>query len=99
MAVSQLDAVLKVARAICFDSRNLQAGCAFVAIRGTKVDGHQFLAQAVQAGAAALVVEDTSLIPSGFAGPVAVVANARDALNIWRQNFIVNLHASSLLSV
>jgi UDP-N-acetylmuramoyl-L-alanyl-D-glutamate--2,6-diaminopimelate ligase len=39
------------------DSRKVEAGWAFVAIRGLKVDGHQFIAQALLQGASAVVVE------------------------------------------
>ena len=44
--------------AICTDSRALKPGALFVALRGEKFDGHDFLRQAVQAGAAGAVVED-----------------------------------------
>ncbi len=42
---------------LSIDSRTLQAHDAFVAIRGTRVDGHQFADQAVASGAGALIVE------------------------------------------
>lgn len=66
---------------ICFDSRKLEKDCIFVAIRGTKVDGHAFLTEAVAKGAIALVVEDASRVPSAFEGAVAVVSDTRVALN------------------
>ncbi len=37
------------------DSRAIQPGSLFVAVRGTQVDGHQFIPQAIKAGAAAIV--------------------------------------------
>jgi UDP-N-acetylmuramoyl-L-alanyl-D-glutamate--2,6-diaminopimelate ligase len=40
------------------DSRQVQPGSLFVAIRGTRIDGHQFLAEAVKRGAVALVGEE-----------------------------------------
>ncbi len=42
---------------ICLDSRKAAPGSLYVCIPGTKVDGHSFAAQAVEAGATALVVE------------------------------------------
>lgn len=41
---------------VIIDSRQARAGCAFVAFPGVRVDGHAFLAEAVDAGARALVV-------------------------------------------
>lgn len=66
---------------ICFDSRKLEKNCIFVAIRGTKVDGHDFLNEAVVKGAIALVVEDVSRVPSGYEGAVVAVNDSRLALN------------------
>jgi len=43
-------------RGIAFDSRRIQPGFLFVAIRGTQVDGHDFISRAVDAGAVAIVV-------------------------------------------
>lgn len=45
------------------DSRKLRAGDCFVALRGERYDGHDFLADAVRAGAAALVVDDARRAP------------------------------------
>jgi UDP-N-acetylmuramoyl-L-alanyl-D-glutamate--2,6-diaminopimelate ligase len=42
---------------ISADSRKVEPGWTFVAIRGLKVDGHQFIAQALRQGASALVQE------------------------------------------
>lgn len=43
--------------AITADSRKVVAGSLFVAVRGTAVDGHRFIADAVKAGATAVVCE------------------------------------------
>jgi len=42
---------------VCTDTRTLQAGDLFIALRGPNFDGHKFIAQAKAAGAAAAVVE------------------------------------------
>ena len=39
------------------DSRKVQAGCLFIAVRGTNVDGHSFIPQVISAGASAVVCE------------------------------------------
>ena len=45
------------------DSRKVEAGFLFVAVRGTVVDGHSFMANAIEKGAVAIVCEE---IPEGF---------------------------------
>ncbi|CAM3762841.1 UDP-N-acetylmuramoyl-L-alanyl-D-glutamate--2,6-diaminopimelate ligase [Aquirufa aurantiipilula] len=42
---------------LCFDSRKALAGSLFFAMRGTQVDGHQFLSQVYEQGCKAWVVE------------------------------------------
>ncbi len=42
---------------LAYDSRSVRAGTLFFCVRGERADGHEFAAAAVQAGAAALVVE------------------------------------------
>ncbi len=39
------------------DSRKVEKGSAFIAIRGAAMDGHQFISQVVEAGAAAVICE------------------------------------------
>ncbi len=46
-------------RQIQFDSRKVEAGDLFVAVKGSHVDGHQFIGKAVEQGAAAVVCEIT----------------------------------------
>lgn len=43
--------------AVCTDSRNVEPGCLFVALEGEKFDAHDFVQQAVEAGAAGIVVK------------------------------------------
>jgi UDP-N-acetylmuramoyl-L-alanyl-D-glutamate--2,6-diaminopimelate ligase len=40
------------------DSRSVKKGSVFIAVRGVKTDGHQFIEKAVQQGAIAVVVEE-----------------------------------------
>lgn len=50
----QLTAPLTV---VTDDSRCVQAGACYIAVRGSRADGHDFIDQAVQAGAIAIVAE------------------------------------------
>ncbi|WP_305857087.1 UDP-N-acetylmuramoyl-tripeptide--D-alanyl-D-alanine ligase [Balneatrix alpica] len=61
---------------ICTDSRSLQAGDVFVALEGERFDGHQFIDQAEQAGAVAVVVHKA--VQSSL--PVFQVINTLTAL-------------------
>lgn len=71
-------------RRIQYDSRRVQPGDLFVAIRGTASDGHRFIAQAVANGARVVVMEDDAALPDFYfmhAGAVKVVVpNSRIAL-------------------
>ncbi|MDP6381057.1 MAG: Mur ligase domain-containing protein, partial [Phycisphaerae bacterium] len=60
------------------DSRRAGEGVMFVAISGSKRDGHEFVAQASEAGAAAVVVEREVEVRNETA--VVLVPNARQAL-------------------
>ena len=60
------------------DSRRVQPGGLFVAVRGSERDGHDFLDRAGAAGAAAAVVEDPSRTPL----PALVVRDGRRAAAI-----------------
>lgn len=59
---------------ISTDTRTLAPGDTFVALRGERFDGHDFLAQAVGRGAAALVVDDPRRA-AGLGRPVLAVAD------------------------
>lgn len=61
------------------DTRQLQPGSLFIAIKGENHDGHQYLAQAQAAGALAAVIEcEPPARPANF--PLIQVNNARHAL-------------------
>ncbi len=62
-------------REVRYDSRAVQAGDLFVAIRGFATDGHQYIGKALEQGAVAIVCEEA---PAGV--PAVVVENARQAL-------------------
>ncbi|HNV81568.1 MAG TPA: Mur ligase domain-containing protein, partial [Tenuifilaceae bacterium] len=42
---------------LSFDSRRIEKGNLYIAIKGTQADGHDFIAQAMERGAVAVVCE------------------------------------------
>ena len=75
---------------IQFDSRQVSVGTLFVAQRGTKVDGHDFIDKAVKAGAVAVVCEKVESgkkkVESGKVTFV-VVKDSSEALGLMAANF------------
>jgi UDP-N-acetylmuramoyl-tripeptide--D-alanyl-D-alanine ligase len=72
--------------AVVTDSRLARPGALFVALRGTRSDGHEFAAAALEAGASAVLVE-AGRLPDGGAGvEVADPAAALIALGIRRRS-------------
>lgn len=66
---------------IQYDSRRVQPGDLFVAIPGHRADGHEFIADAIERGAVALVGERSELNPEPPANVTYItVENARCAL-------------------
>ncbi|MCE2539002.1 MAG: UDP-N-acetylmuramoyl-tripeptide--D-alanyl-D-alanine ligase [Acidobacteria bacterium] len=56
---------------ISIDSRRIRPGDVFLAIRGNRLDGHDFIAEAVGRGAAGVIVSDTAAAPVTGASRVA----------------------------
>ncbi|RWC78656.1 MAG: UDP-N-acetylmuramoylalanyl-D-glutamyl-2,6-diaminopimelate--D-alanyl-D-alanine ligase [Mesorhizobium sp.] len=66
---------------ISIDSRSLQAGDAFFAIKGETMDGHDFVTAAIKAGAGVLVVAEGKLPSLGrLTAPIIVVEDVLVAL-------------------
>ena len=65
-----------VASRFCSDSRHVQPGDIFVALRGSKSDGHQHVDSAIAHGAAGVIVERPS---SRIGVPQCIVADTRTA--------------------
>ena len=79
------------------DSRQVQAGDLFFALPGGRFDGHDFLRQAAEKGAGAVVVERRR-VPAGWSGcAMVVVENTRKALgqlaSKYREDFALPLVA------
>ncbi len=74
---------------IAFDSRKVQQGTLFVAQKGTHVDGHAFIADAINLGATAIICQELPTEQS--AGVLFLqVSNADCALGIAASNFYGN---------
>lgn len=71
---------------VCFDSRKVQNGDAFVATRGTVTDGHKYMDKAVALGARAIICEE---LPKKMVDGVTYVAveNGQQALAIMASNY------------
>jgi UDP-N-acetylmuramoyl-L-alanyl-D-glutamate--2,6-diaminopimelate ligase len=76
-------------KALAFDSRKVDQQTLFFAIKGTAVDGHQFIEQTTNAGATVIVCE---IMPEQFSDIVTYVQveNSATALGIVAGNFYGN---------
>lgn len=80
--IRNLAAVVETARVtgdaeitgITIDSRNVQPGDLFAALRGSDFDGHAYIAKAIERGAAAILAEE---LPDGIEHPAIIVENTR----------------------
>jgi UDP-N-acetylmuramoyl-L-alanyl-D-glutamate--2,6-diaminopimelate ligase len=76
-------------KGVCFDSRKVQPGFLFVAVKGTQSDGHEFISRAVDLGASAIVCEklpDTIYEKATY----VTVKNSAQSLGIIAANFFGN---------
>ena len=74
---------------VVFDSRKVEPGCLFVAVRGTQVDGHEFVEKAIEQGASAILVEE---LPEDLRPGVTYlqVKDSASALGLVAANFYGN---------
>ena len=77
-------------RGVTTNSKTVEPGNLFVALRGERFDAHDFLADVVARGAAAVVVER---LPASLAIPALIVPDTRHALgqiaHWWRKQFSI----------
>ena len=77
-------------RGVTTNSKTVEPGNLFVALRGERFDAHDFLADVVARGATAVVVER---LPAGLAIPALIVPDTRHALgqiaHWWRKQFSI----------
>lgn len=75
------------------NSKNVEKGFLFIAIKGFDVDGHQYIGGAIEKGATAVMVEEgcdlkALAIPEGIT--IVMAKNTREALAICSSNFYGN---------
>ena len=81
---------------VCSDSRKVREGSLFIAVKGFAGDGHDYIASALEKGAAAIAYEDpqaleAQLAKAGKTGAVLVkVSSSRHAEAIMAANFYDN---------
>jgi UDP-N-acetylmuramoyl-L-alanyl-D-glutamate--2,6-diaminopimelate ligase len=78
---------LKEIEGIAYHSHRVEKGFLFAAIRGMEVDGHQFIGEAIQKGAEAVLLEEEREIPNRT---MIFVSNSRQALARISSNFYGN---------
>jgi UDP-N-acetylmuramoyl-L-alanyl-D-glutamate--2,6-diaminopimelate ligase len=69
------------------DSRAVKPGGVFVAVKGERVDGHAFVGKAVEAGAAALVLQKGLSVTAAPSVPVVRVDDSRRVLGLLAGRF------------
>ncbi len=68
---------------LAFDSREVKPGYVFVAVRGTRVDGHDYVSRALAAGAAVVVAEESPANwPKDTDAALVLVENSAEALGV-----------------
>lgn len=75
-------------KSLAYDSRRVKKDVAFFALRGTKVDGHEFIPKALEDGAAAIIAETAP--PEDCTVPWLHVKNSRMALADMSADFFGN---------
>lgn len=70
---------------VAYDSRKVEPGSLFVCVSGYKTDGHQYIGQAVEKGAAAILVTDPSADQIG--DNIICVRDEREALAMLSANW------------
>ncbi len=83
--------------AVVFDSRKVVDGSLFVAVRGTKYDGHDFIEMALESGASAVICETLPQEPVKEITWVTTTDSA-SALGIAASNFFGNPSSSLKLT-
>ncbi|MFC2107112.1 UDP-N-acetylmuramoyl-L-alanyl-D-glutamate--2,6-diaminopimelate ligase [Bacteroidota bacterium] len=74
---------------VVFDSRKSENDCLFIAFKGTQLDGHKYIGQAINSGAKVIVCEE---LPEKINNKVTyiTVKNSQEALAIISSNYFNN---------
>ena len=71
---------------VCFDSRQIKPGAAFVAVPGTIKDGYEYIPSALERGASVIICERVPQVKCSY----ILVSDARQSLAIMSGNFFGN---------
>jgi UDP-N-acetylmuramoyl-L-alanyl-D-glutamate--2,6-diaminopimelate ligase len=91
--VSETGAKNRLISGIEFDSRKVVRDSLFVAVRGYKSDGHDFISSAIESGAAAVICETLPEKPDKEIGWIKTVDSAK-ALGLAASNYFGNPSSS-----
>ncbi len=80
---------------VAYNSNQVERGSVFVAIKGQETDGHDYIEEAIERGAGAVVLEDENRRINGI--PTVVVPNSRKALGTISTAFFGNPSAKMIL--
>ena len=72
---------------IASDSRKVQEGGLFIAVKGYSSDGHAYIASAIEKGAVAVIYEEEGMAPEVEGVTLIRVENSRHAVAIAAHNF------------
>jgi UDP-N-acetylmuramoyl-tripeptide--D-alanyl-D-alanine ligase len=75
-------ALARAATGVSIDTRTLEPGDLFVAIKGEARDGHEFVRAAFEKGAAAAVIDEEHAAELAGAGPLFVVRDVQHSLEL-----------------
>ncbi|MDB4369810.1 UDP-N-acetylmuramoyl-tripeptide--D-alanyl-D-alanine ligase [Akkermansiaceae bacterium] len=78
-----------ISAGVSTDTRSITKGALFFALKGENFDAHHFLAQAVESGVGALVVQSDSGLPEGV--PVVLVNDTLEALQALAKWYRIEL--------
>jgi UDP-N-acetylmuramoyl-L-alanyl-D-glutamate--2,6-diaminopimelate ligase len=73
--------------AICFDSRKVEKGSMFIAVRGVSSDGHSYINDVIKKGATAVVCEELPVLDGSNDCTIIQVKDTSEALGIIASNF------------
>lgn len=69
---------------VCIDSRKVERGGMFAALKGERVDGHDYIAKAFELGAICCIAEHTV---EGVSGDMIIVPDVAAALKVLAENY------------
>jgi len=85
--VLEVDTDIGPVNRVSTDTRTCEPGAVFLALRGEHFDGHDFLEQALEAGARLLIVQEGMTVPAGGKKAVIRVGDTLKALQELARNF------------